>query len=86
MKYNELNEEKAFTKKESNDIIRKDYNPLKVNYKIYKRGSGLFVKNETLKEIIKDLNWKGRILVYIFPNVFIKVYKRGIEKGFNAGL
>lgn len=40
--------EKLFTKKESNDIIRKDYNPLKVNYKIYKRGSGLFVDKEII--------------------------------------
>ena len=49
--------EKLFTKKESNDIIRKDYNPLKVNGKIYKKGSGLLMKdNITSKNYIKLLH------------------------------
>ena len=66
-----------FTKKESNDIIKEDYNPLKVNEKIYKKGSGLFNmkrNKQVLKEIKKGLDWKGKIIVYIFPNIFIKVY------------
>ncbi len=43
--------EKLFTKKKENDTIRKDYNPLKVNYKIYRRGSGLYkMKGKVWKE------------------------------------
>lgn len=49
------NVKKGFTKGESNIIIKKDYNPLEVNYKIYKRGSGLFMENETLS-IVKKLS------------------------------
>lgn len=78
-------EEKLFTKKKSNDTIEEDYNPLKVNYKIYERGSGSYsMKNEILKEIGEELNWKGKIFIHIFPKAFIKVYKKGIEKGFNS--
>lgn len=50
---NEKKGEKLFTKKESKVTIRKNYNPLKVNYKIYKRGSGLYnMKDIILKETI----------------------------------
>lgn len=49
MKHNKKNAKNVFTKKESNDIIKKDYNPLKVNKKIYERGSGLLMKNEVLE-------------------------------------
>ena len=75
--------EKLFTKKKENDTIRKDYNPLKVNYKIYRRGSGLYMKDGHLKELRKELNWKERIFVHMFPKTFIKVYKLGINFGFN---
>lgn len=66
----------VFTKKESNDIIKKDYNPLKVNKKIYERGSGLFMENEVLEEITKGLNWKERIVVHINKKTFIKVFNK----------
>ena len=79
------NVKKGFTKGESNIIIKKDYNPLEVNYKIYKRGSGLFMmKNKELKEIKEGLNWKDKIFINMFPKMFIRTYKKGIEKGFNS--
>lgn len=85
LKLRKKESKKLFTNKERNIIINKDYNPLKVNYKIYKRGSGLFMmKNKELKEIKKGLNWKDKIFINIFPKVFIKIYKKGIEKGFNS--
>lgn len=80
---------KVFTKNKANDIIKKDYNPFEVNYKlIYKRRSGLYkmkrIKNLLKKEEIKKFNFKDRIGVLIFNRTFIKVYKMGIEKGFNS--
>lgn len=39
---------KLFTERQKNDTIKEDYNPLKVNYKIYERGSGLY----NMKEIV----------------------------------
>lgn len=79
-------EKKLFTEKERNSKIKKDYNPLKVNYKIYRRGNGLYMENDQLKEIRNVLNWKERILINIFPKTIIKIYKKGIEKGFNSSL
>ena len=52
-------EEKLFTKKESKVTIRKNYNPLKVNYKIYERGSGLCMENIVLNNLKKELNLKN---------------------------
>lgn len=34
-------------------------------------------------EIIKELNWKERIIVKLFAKTFEKVYKLGITFGFN---
>lgn len=42
--------QKVFTKKKQNDTIRKSHIPLKVNYKIYKRRDGLYMKNEELNK------------------------------------
>ena len=77
---------KVFTKRTSNSKIKKNYNPLKVNYRlIYKRRDGLYkMDNEILKELKRDLNLKETILLSVFPNIFVKVYKKGIEKGFNS--
>lgn len=73
-------EKKLFTKRKENDTIRKDYNPLKVNCKNYRRGSGLYVENEiVLDEVIEELNIIERIF---FKRKFIEIYKRGIRKGF----
>lgn len=77
------NDGKVFTKKEGNDIIKKDYNPFEVDYKIYKRRDGLYMKNIVLGEIREELDWKGKIVSYIFPKTFTKVYKLGITFGFN---
>lgn len=75
-KNNKKCRKKLFTKKEVKDIINKNYNPLKVNYKlIYKRGSGLYnMKNVVLEEIRKELDLKGRIILYMFPKTCIKIY------------
>ncbi len=35
-------------------------------------------------EIIKELNWKERIIVKVFAKTFVKVYKIGITFGFNS--
>ena len=72
---NELKkEEKVFKKSKKKGTIKKNYNPFEVNYKIYKRGSGLYMKGNILKEIRKKLDWKGKIISYIFPRTFIRVY------------
>ena len=34
-------------------------------------------------EIMKELNWKERIIVKLFAKTFEKVYKLGITFGFN---
>ena len=75
-------QEKVFTNEEMNIIIKKDYNPLKVNYKIYKRG-GLFMKGTKeveLEEVMKELNIIEKIF---FKRKFIKIYKKGIAFGIN---
>lgn len=75
--------EKVFTKKEENNIINENYIPLKVNFKNLLEKDGLFM-NETkdilLNEITEELNFIERIF---FKNKFIKVYKKGVRKGFN---
>lgn len=37
-----------------------------------------------LDEINKELNWKERIIGHVLRRTFIKIYKKGIEKGFNS--
>jgi len=82
---NEKNERKVFTKKRGNSKINKNCNPLKVNYRlIYKRRDGLYMEKETLKEIKVILNFKEKIFACLLRKTFIKVYKKGIEKGFNS--
>ncbi len=41
------------------------------------------MENNIVKEIIKDLNCRERIVVVLFRKIFLKVYKRGIAFGFN---
>lgn len=66
MKNVEKNNERIFTKNEKNIIISKDYNPLKVNYRIiYKRRDGFVMKGETLsvvKKLSKKYNKKEKII------------------------
>lgn len=83
----EKSRKKVFTKTKKKDIISKNYTPLKVNYRIiYKRRDRLCkMENLVLKEIKRDLyDWREKILVHMFPKTFTKVYKKGIEKGFNS--
>lgn len=66
-----------FTKSISNSTIKKNYNPLKVNCKIYKRRDGLCsMKNNELKEITKGLNLRERIVVHINKKIFLKVFNK----------
>ena len=51
-----LNSGKVFTNYDSNIIMKKSYNPLKVNCKIYER-EGLPMKYEVL-DVVKKLNEK----------------------------
>lgn len=77
MKDIEKFKKKLFTKNKAKDIINKNYNPLKVNCKIYKRGSGLYnMEDKILKEIKKDLNLKERIIVSINKKTFLKVFNK----------
>lgn len=43
-------------------------------------------KDVVLNETMKELNWKERIIVKIFTKTTIKIYNRGIEKGFNSAI
>ena len=57
---------KLFTKKKEKDTIRKDYNPLKVNCKNYRRGSGLYMESEKLiiaKQLSKKYNKKEELIL-----------------------
>lgn len=40
-------------------------------------------KKDVAMEVMKELNWKERIVVRMFKKSFIKVYKLGITYGFN---
>lgn len=78
--------EKRFTKKKNNNIIRKNYNPLnKELLKSYKR-EGLFMeeKDIVLKQIKEVLTLKEVEILKKNIGICIKIYKKGIEKGFNA--
>jgi len=77
----EKNLKKVFTKEESNNIIRKKYNPLNKDCKIFEReGLDMKEKDIVLEEVIEQLNFIERI---IFKKKFIKIYKLGIAFGFN---
>ena len=79
------NKRKVFTKEKGNSRININYNPLKVNYRlIYKRRDGLHMEKGILKEIKAILNFKEKIFACLLRKTFIKVYKKGIEKGFNS--
>ena len=40
-------------------------------------------ENVVINEILGKCNWKERIIVKIFKDIFIKIYKVGITYGFN---
>lgn len=58
---------KVFTKKRNHNIIIKNYNPLKVNFKISER-------DDVMEKLKKELSLKERIIVKLFQNTFNKVY------------
>ena len=39
--------------------------------------------NIKIEKLIKELNWKEKIIIKIFSKTFIKIYKLGITFGFN---
>ncbi len=71
---------KVFTKNESNNIIRKKYNPLKANKS---EREGLFMKEKDvvlLEELGEKLNFIEKIF---FKKKYIRIYKEGVKRGFN---
>lgn len=78
-----------FTKDKCKCIMKKKYSPFIVNSKKYLRKKGLSMKDEEdiiLKEMQKDLTLEERKIVKLYFDVCMKLYKKGIEKGFNAKL
>lgn len=60
----------VFTKNESNNIIREDYNPLKVNYKlIYEEREGIQMKELKKEELKEKLNLKEFTNKRIMENI-----------------
>ena len=41
------------------------------------------MKDVVLNEVIKELNWRERIIVKIFGKTMKKVYTEGVKKGYN---
>lgn len=84
-KNNKKCRKKLFTKKEVKDIINKNYNPFdKGCNSIYER-EGLYMEetNIILKEMNKNLKWKDKIFLKIFPKTSIKLYRSGMIDCFN---
>lgn len=65
------NRGKVFTNNKINNIIRKNYNPLKVNYKIYKRGSELYKMEDIILERKNELNLKAFVNERIIKNAIL---------------
>jgi len=85
---NEENMKKVFTKKKGKDIMKKNYNPLKVNYKIYERGSELLnMKREVLKiakTLSKKYNRKEELLLKMIQKCNEMGYSiKSIEEFYN---
>ncbi len=79
----EKNEKKLFTNEESNNIIRKN-NPSKAN-KCEREGLPIKEMNElVLQEIKQVLTAKEIEVLERHTEICVKIYKKGIEKGFNA--
>ena len=41
------------------------------------------MKDVILNEVMKELNWKERIIVKVYRKTIYKIYKEGIRRGFN---
>lgn len=71
------NYKKAFTNDDRNIIISRKYNLLNEDYKKSYEREGLFMKETNdiiLDELMKQLDWKGKIVGRLFPKTLIKVY------------
>lgn len=42
------------------------------------------MKNAVLDEVMRELNWRERIIVKLFKKTFYKMYKIGVTFGFNS--
>lgn len=41
------------------------------------------MEKEILEEIVKECkDWKEKVLIRLFPKLFVKIYKEGIRQGF----
>ena len=40
-------------------------------------------RDVVLNEIANELNWKEKIIIRIFPKIFVKVYRKGMVDCFN---
>lgn len=50
---------------------------------IEKREVIFMEKDVVVEEVKKGLNWKERIIVFVFKKFCVKLYKNGITFGFN---
>ncbi len=41
------------------------------------------MEKEFVEEIMRECNWKEKIIIKVFFKLFVKVYKIGITYGFN---
>lgn len=75
----------VFTEKEDDSRIKKNYNHLEVNCKsIYKKGVDCInMRNLILKEIREKMDFKGRVVSYIFPKTCVKIYGLASKKATN---
>lgn len=42
------------------------------------------MKDVVLDELMRELNWRERIIVKLFKKTFYKMYKIGVTFGFNS--
>lgn len=41
------------------------------------------MKDVVLNEVMKELNWREKVIVKILAKTFLKVYNTGVKRGFN---
>lgn len=66
----------VFTKNMEKGIIGKKYNFFTANNKEYLQRKGLSMKETkeiTLNEVMKEINWKEKIIIKVFSKTFNKV-------------
>ena len=75
--------EKEFTKKKRNNIIKEDYNLLKVNKSEREGLSVRESKDVVIKDIEKGLTLEEKQLVREYSDICIKLYRNGMIDCFN---